>query len=1467
MKLTKLNCLIAFFLLGFLTQAQTPEGELKRWHKVTLTFNGPNTSETANPNPFSDYNLEVTFTHQGSNRSYKVPGYFAACGNAANNGCASGNKWRVHFAPDQTGTWSWSVSFKSGSNVAINGGGSGAGFMNGATGSFNVAESDKSGRDFRSKDLGRLKYVGQHYLKHVGTNPANPNGPWFVKAGADSPENALNYVDFDATPSFNNNLNKIGSKTWQPHQRDYVAADASAYTWNGGKGTEMLGVINYLSGEGANVMSFLTWNTDGDGGAVFPHVLKVSEQEYGNTPRGQQWNKVHHDRFDVSKTAQWEKIMEYADKKGVYLHFKTMETENDNKMDGNGFGRERKLYYRELIARFAHHLALNWNLTEETTLTDNVAKATATYIKNVDPYDHNIVIHTYPNQQDQRYNPLLGNNSNLTGASIQTGKNNVHNDVKRWLEKSRNAGKRWVVANDEQGPASTGVRVSDKEVRHRVLWGTLMAGGTGVEYYSGYTNDDGDINGNDHRKRGKKYKEGGYALKFFNDHLQSVMVEMVSSDGVTSDSNDYVLAKAGNVYAVYRPNGGATGLSLPAGNSKYDVQWYNPRAGGNLTAKTTLGGNLVAPDNNDWVALITSKDGNGNGGGCDNTKIAVASQDAYLQGNTLFNNGDLRVESGNRVSYLKFTVPSTNETVTAAKLELTVSSDSGSGLIEVFKGTSNNWTEANLSNGNKPGEGAKLGSLNTSYGVGQSYQWTLSGVTPGETISLIVKQTGGNDVSFSSKEGTVAPKLILELECNDGGGNGGDGGSDGDCVALEQNGVVAVEAEHFASQSKTTNRQWYAFDASTTGTPTPDPDANHASGASEGGYLEILPDTRVTHSDPLENGVSFSNTPGQVAIINYKVKFTNPGKYFVWVRAHSTGSEDNGVHVGIDGNWPASGQRMQWCAGKNQWTWESKQRTGANHCGEPEKIFINVPTAGVHTISFSMREDGFEMDKFVLSKAYTKPSGEGPAEVLVDCGGNNSAPQVSLTSPGNGDSYQTGANIALTANASDSDGTIAKVEFFVNGNLVASENQAPYETTTTITTPGNYSVTAKATDNGGATTTSAAVDIQVEDNTPPPPPATIAIPGSFETESFTTKSGSVRVENTPASSGQNLGFIKDGDYTEYLVNVASASQYTFDIYASSAGAGGTIDIVEGNSTIGSIAIPVNGQWHDYKKYTANISLSSGEKTLRLLYKGATGYLFNVDKVVTTKVEPVEQTVALTPVHDAYTQGSSSYNEVIVRVEANKRTAYLMFDLSAISGTVIDAKLKFNVVSDPGSGNLTIHKGASNSWTETNISNANRPSTGALLGSLDANFGLGDEKTINLDASAISGNQISLVMNMTSGNDFAFASKENATIAKPELILTYSSAPVSLAQRETVEEISTIKTFPNPAINSINVSGVTNGATIKIFNSVGVLQKEVKFSDSQNTIDISELPSGYYILNVIEQNKNNQVISTKKIIKQ
>src|SRR5262249_52950293 len=126
-------------------------GELKQWHKVTLTFDGPNANETDNtPNPFLDYRMTVTFVHESGAPAYAGPGYFAADGNAANSSATSGNKWRAHFSPDKVGRWNWTVSFVSGSRVAVTAAaGDPVTPLDGATGSLTVAATDKASPDLR----------------------------------------------------------------------------------------------------------------------------------------------------------------------------------------------------------------------------------------------------------------------------------------------------------------------------------------------------------------------------------------------------------------------------------------------------------------------------------------------------------------------------------------------------------------------------------------------------------------------------------------------------------------------------------------------------------------------------------------------------------------------------------------------------------------------------------------------------------------------------------------------------------------------------------------------------------------------------------------------------------------------------------------------------------------------------------------------------------------------------------------------------------------------------------------------------------------------------------------------------------------------------------------------------------------------------------------------------------------------
>lgn len=86
-------------------------GDLKRWHPVTITFDGPTVSETDASNPFRGYRLNVTFRHESGRQAYVVPGYFAADGDAAETGASSGNKWRVHFTPHlSAGAVAWRSS-------------------------------------------------------------------------------------------------------------------------------------------------------------------------------------------------------------------------------------------------------------------------------------------------------------------------------------------------------------------------------------------------------------------------------------------------------------------------------------------------------------------------------------------------------------------------------------------------------------------------------------------------------------------------------------------------------------------------------------------------------------------------------------------------------------------------------------------------------------------------------------------------------------------------------------------------------------------------------------------------------------------------------------------------------------------------------------------------------------------------------------------------------------------------------------------------------------------------------------------------------------------------------------------------------------------------------------------------------------------------------------------------------------
>ena len=569
-------------------------GELQVWHTVTLAFSGPEASETGDPNPFTDYRLDVTFT--GPTGEFVVPGFFAADGRAAETSADSGSTWLARFVPNAEGRWPYRASFRTGPEVAL-ADGSSVGqptAFDGASGEFMVAASDKQIPDFRSR--GRLAYVGERYLKFAG------DGSYFLKGGADSPENLLAYVDFDGTRDHDAESGRQEAflHRYEPHLQDWHNSDPS---WQDGKGKGLIGALNYLASEGVNSIYFLPQNVTGDGDDTWPWIGRTT-----------------FDRFDVSKLEQWEIVFSHADRLGILLHVVTSETENDHLLDDGELGPHRKLYYRELVARFGHHPALIWNLGEENTNSTEQRKAHASAIHRLDPYDHPVVMHTHAavHHHERAYAPLLGF-EDFEGASMQIRDDKIVHDVLiEWMRRSREAGRQWIVSFDEQrtgrdGVAPDSVDDTRHDERRDHLWATLMAGSWGIEWYFGYMYPHNDLNLEDFRSRSQIWSMTRHALDFFHEHLP--FSEMVPSDRLAPDADAYVLAKRGELYAVYIPSGGSTALDLEENEGEFEVSWFDPALGGQLIDGVGVSGPGTvrvgpAPGDatRDWVALVRRAD-------------------------------------------------------------------------------------------------------------------------------------------------------------------------------------------------------------------------------------------------------------------------------------------------------------------------------------------------------------------------------------------------------------------------------------------------------------------------------------------------------------------------------------------------------------------------------------------------------------------------------------------------------------------------------------------------------------------------------------------------------------------------------------------------------------------------------------------------------------------------------------------
>jgi hypothetical protein len=570
------------------SQAYGLHGELKEWHTIKLDLEGPDTNETAtDPNPFLDYRLQVHF-RSPNGRIYDVPGFYDGDG----LGRGTGSIWRVCFSPNQAGKWFFVASFRKGSQVAVSldaEAGEAVAF-DGCKGSFYVEGRDGNAPGFLK--WGRLEYIGGHYLKFR-------DGPYWLKGGNDTPEDLLAYTGFDNTPR--------ARHRYSEHVQDWTHGDPD---WNNGAGKGIIGFLNYMAKEHVNSIYFMPNNIGGDGKNVWPYAGKID-------PKGHPDN--NNLNFDISKLHQWDIVFGHAQRKGIFLHFVLNEAEELNKreLDNGALGVERKLFYRELIARFGHHLALQWNLCEEYNLrfkiSPELAKEYAEYIRAVDPYDHPITIH-HAGKAIRAWEPFLGD-KRFTVTSFQTQDIDV---VEQWRALSKEAGVPHVIGMDEFFPDKATPENADRH-RMQYIWPVYLSGGQ-LEFIL-----DELLKTEDFRKYEKHWRYMWYARRFIEENLpfwqmepadelvvNEGVVQIDTGDNETLKASAEVLAKPGVVYAVYLPTANPSGkINLDGINGVFSLRWYNPRTGefeGNdISMQGGKEHKIGAPPRQqtlDWVVLI-----------------------------------------------------------------------------------------------------------------------------------------------------------------------------------------------------------------------------------------------------------------------------------------------------------------------------------------------------------------------------------------------------------------------------------------------------------------------------------------------------------------------------------------------------------------------------------------------------------------------------------------------------------------------------------------------------------------------------------------------------------------------------------------------------------------------------------------------------------------------------------------------
>ena len=229
-----------------------------------------------------------------------------------------------------------------------------------------------------------------------------------------------------------------------PSRRTCRTGRAGDPTWKDGKGKGLIGAVNYLASKGVNSISFLPYNAGGDGDNVWPFV-----EPRRQVPLRRLEARPVADRVRSRAAEGHVSALQAAGKRNRRQRARQRD---EPARGGRAIGRdgpvearrrrpraERKLYVRELIARFGYaaRAELEHRRREHADRASSSC-AMAMNLRDTDPYGgHHIVIHTFPNEQETGLSAAAGRASRRSPARrCRMAWNAVHERTLRWVRAS-----------------------------------------------------------------------------------------------------------------------------------------------------------------------------------------------------------------------------------------------------------------------------------------------------------------------------------------------------------------------------------------------------------------------------------------------------------------------------------------------------------------------------------------------------------------------------------------------------------------------------------------------------------------------------------------------------------------------------------------------------------------------------------------------------------------------------------------------------------------------------------------------------------------------------------------------------------------------------------------------------------------------------------------------------------------------